>query len=480
MRRSPSALPRVTQLALTLTLATACAVKAPTSAGPPLPERPFTMPDVAQATLSNGLVVKVAQRSTVPLFSMTLAVRAGGFLDPEGQEGLASATWSMLDKGTTTHSATDISRLVRATGGSLSTGANNSYAYASVSGPTRNLDALVELWADVLLNPAFPEDEWDMFRARRLAGLRAAAENPTAIASKVASRILWGDSPFGRATTEASTAATSISDLRSFHSTYTAPNNAVLFVGGDVDLNALVPKLEAALAGWEPGASPERPSPEPQTFQAATMYVVDKPGAAQSVVRTILPMGPHGAEDHFALDLGTTAIGGAFTARLNMNLREDKGYTYGARCGISYGYGPGVFECSTSVNTPVTGPALAETRAELTDPLSSRPITEDEIAYFRGYRSGSFQLGFETPDQLLARWREIWVYDRPAGWLTQQVPGWQSVTLAEAQQAYSRWFDPSRLAWLVVGDLSQIGDDLIDFGLPVVHLDRDGLPLENP
>jgi zinc protease len=482
--------PRLTLAALLTLLA--CGPKpAPTAtpeapaepAGPPvravpgpLPAPAFTMPTVQEGTLSNGLRVRVVTNSEVPLWDARLLFKVGSYADPKGKEGLHAATLAMLDEGAGGKDAETIARTLKLLGGSLSAGGSSDSASISVSGPKRNLGKLLDLWADAIQRPDFPEEEWKLMSTRWIAALEADAENPTSIASKVLDRVVWGEAYDGRAPTKQSYTAIRTSDMKSHRKNYLGPSNATLLIGGDLTLEEVLPLLEARLGTWRnPAKAPPSPGAVPKPIPSVpTLYVVDKPGAAQSVLTSYLPTGTRTDPDYYALYMGNTVLGGAFTARMNMNLREDKGYTYGARCAFTYGHGPGLWTCSASVATGVTAPALSELRNELTQIVGERPVTDEELRFFTSFRVNSFQTDYETPSSLLGQLSTMWVFDLPADWLTAYLPSVKAQTREQVQAALAAHLKTQQLSYVVVGDMSVVRADLEALGMPIVPLDRDG------
>ncbi|HMV69800.1 MAG TPA: insulinase family protein, partial [Myxococcota bacterium] len=305
------------------------------------------------------------------------------------------------------------------------------------------------------------------------------AERPTSIAGRAQGRLVWGDAYGGRFPTEASLRGITVEQQREAWRRAVVPDGATLVVGGDLSLDEIVPRLEARLGAWKPtGTAPAQVRPEPRPPGAATLYVVDKPGAAQSVLASVLPTLTPDHPDHFALYMGNTALGGAFTARINMNLREDKGYTYGARCALETSRGPEVWSCSASVATNVTIPAFKELRREIEEAVTTRPITQDEIGFFQSYRVNAFQGSYETPSDLLTEIVRIRTLGLPADWLERYVPGVESVDASAANAALQRWLRADQIAYVIVGDRARFAEELAGIDLPIVALDRDGNPLE--
>jgi zinc protease len=444
----------------------------------PLPARPFKMPAIQEATLSNGLRVRVVTNNEVPLWQARLLFKVGAYTDPKGKEGLHAVTLAMSDDGAAGKTSEVVSRTLKQLGGALYAAGGADSASITVSGPKRNLEPLLDLWSEAIRSPDFPEEEWSLLQEKLIAQLDADAENPTSIAAKVLDRLAWGDAYDGRQPTKASYKAITTAQMKTHRKNYLSPRHATLLVGGDVTLEELVPLLEARLGPWRnpakdvpaAGAVP-RPTPT-----VPTLFLVDKPGAAQTVLTSYLPIGSRTDEDYYALFMGNTVLGGAFTARLNMNLREDKGYTYGARCGFVHGVGPSLWTCSASVNTPVTTPALKELRSELQGILADRPVTEDELTFFRSFRVNAFQGEYETAGELLGSLAEMWLYDLPSDWLESYVPSIEATSLPQIQQALSTHLQTDRVSYVVVGDLAVIEPDLQTLGMPIVRLDRDGNP----
>ncbi len=451
---------------------------APDRARPaPLAPRPLVTPAAQRGTLSNGLEVIVVPNHEVPLFSLQLASRVGADVDPAGKEGLVSSTFAMLDRGAGKRTAADIAAAARALGGTVGAGAGSDGAAVGVSGPVAQLEGLLALWSDLVLRPTFPAEEWAVLQEQRISGLKARAEDPGAIAGRVRAHLTWGDQYKGRLVTEASYGAITTKDLKAMHKRAFGPSNSVVLVGGDVELDQVMPALEAVLAKWKTKPKLVPPKASVQALEAATIYVVDKPGAAQTVVSLALPVNDRTAADWHELDLANTMFGGAFTARVNMNLREDKGWTYGARCGVSAAMGPGIWSCSANIQADKTVEAVQELQRELADVSSGRPFTAEEFAFFQGYRIDALYGAYETPASLLGELETIWTYGLPSTWIDDEIPSLRAVTLPAAQAAWARWIHPDRASWLLVGDLASYRDALAATGLPIVELNRDGHPL---
>ncbi|MBW1879197.1 MAG: insulinase family protein, partial [Deltaproteobacteria bacterium] len=415
----------------------------------------------------------------LPIFDLRLVFRVGRYLDPEGEEGLASVTFDMLNEGAGDLSAEDISRKLLRLGSTLDTSANVDLATIRATGLVRNLEPTLDLLATVLTAPTFPEEDWTILQRRRIADVIAAREDPATVAHKASYRVLYGDTYRGRHATEDSYGAMTPEDMRAFYQEWVGPENAMVFVGGAVGADRIAELLEARIGGWKPeDIEVATPGAELSSPDESTLYFIDKPGAAQSVLRVATPVGTRHDEDYFPLLMANEVLGGHFTSRVNLNLREDKGYTYGARCFIGNWDGPGVWGCSTSVQTEVTGPALAELKKEILDALGERPIAPDELSYFTSMQVNAFPAGYETSAPILGEQIAIWRYGLPADWPEQYLPQVRSVTVEAANQAFRSHVAPDHLVWVVVGDRAAVWDDLSAVGVEVIELDREGNPIE--
>ena len=271
--------------------------------------------------------------------------------------------------------------------------------------------------------------------------------------------------------------------MKKWWQVHLAPAHSMLLVGGDITLDEAIPLLEARFGAWKDPrrvARHDKPAVDAlPSFEQSTIFLVDQPGAPQSVVKGGLFVGDELGEDWPAFDLANLAVGGQFTARINMNLREDKGWTYGARSGTAHNYLPGLWSAGGSIVTPHTADAVVEILAELNGALGDKPVTADELAAARGGTLGTGPLSFDTPGYLLDETASMWRYDRPDDWLSGRISRYEAVTLEQANAAFKARIDPSKLIFLVVGDAATIAGPLAEqTGLPVVRVDADGRPVQ--
>lgn len=454
-------------------LACAPKVERGTEIPAPLAARPFVAPTPQQATLSNGLRVLLVESHEVPMVGVRLAFRGGGLADPVGKEGLASVTLDLMNEGAGTYDALTLSAALKRLGSDLGTSASDDGAVIWAGGLSRNLGATLDLMAAVLLQPSFPDSEWALLQKQRTADIDRKRKDPEWIAGRVFDTVLFGDK-YRRAPSKESYQAITTADAREWWKKNLTPDQAVLLAGGDTTLEALVPMLEARFKDWKPGAGAAA-APKVSTPAAGepVVHFVDRPGAAQSIVRVGGYLLPPTDPDWFNFVLANQAVGGQFTARLNMNLREEKGWTYGARSSIGYDLAGGRFTAGAGIVTEHTVEALRETMAELAGPGGPEPLTDAEIADARSSIVLGWPLRFENPDYLLGQEEAIWRYGLPADWVGSYIPKLEAVTPASAAKAWSSRVDRSNLIIVVVGDGAVVREGLGTIGKIVEH-DADG------
>jgi len=456
---------------------TASALPAHRATAPePLAPRNFQAPDFHAATLSNGIPITVVENHEVPLVWVQVAFNRGGYTDPADKPGLANVTMDMLNEGAGDLDAAGLSKATRRIATHLNTWSGSDDAGASIRSLTSNLSESLDLLTVVLRAPTFPDADWSLLRKKRLADLESARNNPRSIYKRVWAKQFYGDSYRGNITTEAGYNAITIDDMRAWWSGNITPETARIFVGGDTSLAAVQPLLEARLGTWT-GEAVDAAAPEALAIEPTSPHIVlvDKPGAPQSVVqvgtRTKLTRRDSG---YMAAFLANMSFGGMFSARLNLNLREDKGWTYGARSSFQHNRLPEVFSGGASVKTDTTADTIQEILRELNESQGDRPFLETELENVRGYLLGTYPLRFESPNFLLDQLKDVWIYDLPDDWVSGYSDRVRSVTLPDAQAAWNRWIDPKRLTIVVVGDAATIRTGLDGLDLPVAVVDADG------
>ncbi|HEY9283609.1 MAG TPA: pitrilysin family protein, partial [Pyrinomonadaceae bacterium] len=445
------------------------------------PDPALRLPPLQRRKLSNGLEVLIVEHHELPVVDLSLVVKSGAASDPAERPGLASLTADLLDEGTKTRSALDISNQLADIGAQLSVNSDWDSTNASLTTLTRHLDRALEIYTDVLLNPGFPEADLKRLRDSRLTALRQQRDNAQAIASRVYSSVLYGGKhPYGRPLTgdERSVGVMSGADVRQFYETHYLPNNAALVVVGDVTPAQIVAKLEKAFGAWKRGPAPQVDlAADVPARERAAVYLVDRPGSAQSVINIGHVGVARSTPDYFPLLVMNTILGGQFTSRLNLNLREDKGYTYGARSGYSFRRGAGPFSASAGVQTAVTKESVAEFFKELRGIRGDVPVTERELELAKQAIVRGFPRSFETPGQIGNRLTDLVLYGLPDDYFNSYAARVRAVSLADVQRVAQKYLDPSRAAVLVVGDRKEVERGLrsLDLG-DVILLDAEGRP----
>jgi zinc protease len=370
----------------------------------------------------------------------------------------------MLDEGTTTRDTLAISDQLARIGTALQISAGWDSTTAGMRTLTRHLDRALDIYADVITNPSFPDKELQRLRQQRLAGLRQQRDSPEAIAGLVFQKVLYGGNhPNGHplAGDETSIQSFTTDDVRKFYESYLRPNNSALIVVGDVKPDALVAKLEKAFAGWKNGHVPAVDvSAAPVQRDKAAIYLVDRPGSVQSIIQIGQVGVPRSSPDYFPIFVMNRILGGASSARINLNLREDKGYTYGASSSFSFRRGAGPFTAAAPVQGFSTKESVMEFMKELRGIRGEMPVLQAELDAAKQSIIRGFPRGFETPDQIANSLELIVTYDLPDTYFNSYIERVQAVTLEDINRVANRYLQPDRMAVVIVGDRKTIEQGL--------------------
>jgi zinc protease len=468
-----------TALVLALVLGVTASAQQADRSKPPVPGPPpaLKLPPIQKRTLANGLPVWIVEMHEVPVANITLIVKAGASADPNGKYGVSSFTAAMLDEGAGTRNALELADAVEYLGAGLSTGSSFDASSVRLQTPVSKLDEALPLLADVVLRPAFSETELNRLRKERLTSLLQTRDDASRLASAAFARLVFG--PRHRYGTpamgnEASNSEMTVSDLRAFYSTYYQPQNSHLIVVGDVTAATLLPKLEKVFGSWKNGAPPPKPTvPAATQHGARTIYLIDKKDAPQSQIRIGWVGVSRSTMDYYVLDVLNTVLGGSFTSRLNNNLREEHGYTYGAGSSFDMRLSAGPFVASAGVQSDKTVESLREFFKEL-DAIR-QPVPSDELTRAKNYEALGFPAGFEATADMAANLINLVVYSLPEAFFSDYVPKIQGITVAEVQKAAAQYIQSDKFAVVVVGDLAKIEKPIRDanFGpVKVVTLDE--------
>ena len=443
----------------------------------------FGPPSARSLSLSNGMRILYLPKPGLPLVSYGLLLRAGSTTDPSDRPGLADMTASMLSEGTTTRSSRQISDEMEMIGAGLGCDVGRELVVLATETLESNWERSLEIMSDVARNPTFPDEELDRVREQRLTDLRRIGDSPAAVAGRASRALFYGpDSPYGHpaAGTEESVRTMGRDALRAHHEERYGPSAATLLVVGDFSDDEVLARAEACLGDWAAGSlAPDAPAAHPaEDVETPTIYLADKPGAAQSVIRAGHLTVERSHPDYFALTLLNYAFGGHFAARLNMNLRQDKGYSYGYMSSVEWHTRVSALTSGGAVQTAVTAEAVEETLKEFSDIAGDRPVTEEE---FRAARDGylrALPAQMETHGQLLNQLVGMAVFGLPDDYLSRISDGVRGVGLDDLHRVAAERVDARRLKLLVVGDGEAIEPGLRKLGLPIVQVDYDGRLLE--
>jgi zinc protease len=437
------------------------AAQKPDRAAPPKPTAPpaLKLPPIQKQKLANGLAVWIVEQHEVPLAQVNLIVKAGSGADPVGKYGVASMTANMLDEGAGGKSALDLADAVEFLGAQLGTSSTFDYSSVRLSVPVARLPDALPLMADVAIRPSFPAAELERLRKERLTRLLQARDDPAAIMEFAFPRLVFGEkhrygTPAGGWTAEVK--ALTLDDLRAFHQGYYRPENTTLLVVGDVRAAEVTPLLERAFGAWKGvgAAGPQTPIPAAAQLTKRQIYLIDKPGAAQSQIRIGWVGVPRSTPDYPTLQVLNTILGGSFTSRLNQNLRETHGYSYGAFSSFEERISPGAFSARAGVQTDKTAEALKEFFVELTGIL--KPIPNDELDKAKNYVSLGFPGEFETTGDLAQKMEEQVVHTLPDEYFPSYIRAVVQTTGGGVEKAAARYIQPDKFAVVVVGDRKAI------------------------
>jgi predicted Zn-dependent peptidase len=417
----------------------------------------LTLPPVTRRQLDNGLEILVVEHHELPLVDMILVVKTGGEGDPPSKPGVATLMASMLDEGAGRRTSLDIADQEAFLGVQVGTGSGWDQSTVSLHAPVAVLDSAMALFADVALRPTFPVSDLERLRKERLTELLQLKDRAPQIADRAYAAILYGERhPYGRPLTgtEASTRVITRADVQRFYQTYFRPNNATLIVVGDVTANDVEQRVRTLFGSWARGNVAPTQFAEPPAGLATAIYLIDKPGAPQSSVRIGSIGVPRSTDDYFSILVMNTILGGAFTSRLNNNLRETHGYTYGAGSGFAMRRSAGPFTARAEVVGAKSDSSLIEFMKELRAIRETVPDPELEKA--KRYLQLQLPGEFETTGDIASQLIPVVVHGLPLDYYNSYVQRIENVTAGDVQRVAERYVDPSKFAVVVVGDRKAI------------------------
>ena len=453
-----------------LVVSAVAVAQAPDRSAPPAlgKAKNLQLPAIQKFTLSNGLQVVLMEKHTVPLVQVNLLLQTGSFDDPANKEGLSSIAMDLLDEGAGEYDALQLADEIEFLGAQIGTFSRAFSSEVDCAAPVSKLDAALKLMSTIVLKPTFAEAELERVRKLRLNGLLTAYDEPNTIATRTYNRLLFDAStPYGKFANEQSIKSYTKTDLESFHTRNFVTGNCTLIIVGDVTKASVTPLLEKYFAAMPAGAVTNPAKPAPQQVKGRTIYVVDKPGAAQSVIRIGKIGTSRGDAAYNDIIIMNTILGGSFASRLNTNLREEHGYSYGAGSGFSFWSIPGPFTANSSVQTDVTGPALGEFFNEFKK--MRQPIPDEDLNRGKNYDALGYAGNFETNESIAGALSELVMFQLPDNYFNSYVDKALAVNKKAVEAAAKKYITPENMLIVVVGDRAKIEEGIKKLNLGKIN-----------
>jgi zinc protease len=448
----------------------------PTPGNPPVAK----FPQLQRATLSNGLKIILAERQSVPLVNFNLLVDAGYASDQFAAPGTAALALDMMDEGTKTRTSLQINEELAMLGAELNTGSDLDVSTISLSTLKANLDKALTLYADVILNPAFPQTDFERLQKQQLATIKREKSNPSQMALRVLPKFVYGaNHAYGNPATgsgsEESVSKLTRDDLVKFHAAWFKPNQATLVVVGATTMAEIQPKLEKLFKNWAPGEVLQKNIGTVEHQPRPTIYLMDKPGAVQSAIFAAHVAPPKSDANDIAIETMNIILGGTFTSRINMNLREGKHWSYGSRSFLVSARGQRPFMVNAPVQTDKTKESMIEILKELNEMAGTRPATEDELTKAQKNRTLRLPGSWETLNAVGNSINDIVRYGLPDNYYETYPAKIAALNLNDVASAAKQVIHPQNLVWVVVGDRAKIeaGIRELNFG-EIRYIDTDG------
>jgi zinc protease len=449
----------------------------------PAPVSDAKFPKLERATLSNGMKVILSERHDIPLVTMTLAVDSGYAADQLATPGTAKLAMAVLDEGTKTRTSTQISEQLENLGARLTTRSNLDTSQVTLSALKPNLDASLEIFSDVILNPVFPQADFAREQKLQVASIQREKVEPLSMGLRLLPAFVYGTkhaygNPFTGSGTEKSVLSITREALQKFHQTWFKPNNSTLVIVGDTTLAEIRPKLEKALQGWTRGEVPKKDVARVEHREKPVLYLMDRPGSMQSMIFAGHIAPPRSNPDEVSFETFNTVLGGSFTSRINMNLREDKHWSYGAYSFMRAARGQRPFIAYAAVQTDKTKESVSEMNREFREILKGRGIDSDELAMAQNNLVLSLPGSRETGDAVLTQILDVVQYGLPEDYYDTYAGKVRALTTGDMATAAERLLHPDKLVWVIVGDRAKIEKGIRELNVADVHLiDADGNPV---
>jgi zinc protease len=438
------------------------------------------LPPMQRTTLSNGLKVVLAESHAAPVVNFSMMFDAGFASDAQDMPGVASLALRMLQEGTPTRSSLKIGEELESLGAHLGAGSNLDGAFVQLDALKATMPRALDVYADVIVHPAYEPKELDRLRKDQLVAIQREKVNPNLMALRVIPGLLYGKGhayslPLSGSGTEQSVARITRTDLVKYHDTWFKPNNGTLLVVGDTTLAEITPLLEKRFAGWKAGDVPKKNVVEVKPATQPSVILMDRPGALQSVIYAVQLSSPSNAPDAVQLDVVNDVFGGTFSSRINMNLREDKHWSYGVGAGLRPAVGQRMYISSSPVQTDKTREALQELAREYADVAGKRPITAAELRAVQTNETLGLPGSFESAAQLSGAYARLLQYKLPDNYYNTFTQTVLAMTPEQANALAAKSINPGQLMWVVVGDMSKVESGVRALNLgPVRKVDADG------
>lgn len=440
----------------------------------PLAPRPLKVPAPVETTLANGLRLVIVEDTRLPIVSFRLSFRRGDSNDPADIPGLSDMMAHLMTEGTEDRTSLQIAEDIERLGATLAISSTSDFTTVAASTLSIYAEEILELLADVTLRPSFPQNEIDLARENTKQILIQQRAQPNFLASERVAKVMFGDHPYARISpTSASLDAMSRDKFIQFHQSLIVPNNAVMLVVGDIQREAVAARVESVFSAW-PRKDLHRSSfPSPPERDARVIYLVDRPGSAQSNIVIANPAITRTSPDYFPMLLMHTMLGSNASSRLFMNLREDKGYTYGAYSSLDARRLAGTFRATAEVRTPVTGASLHEFFFEL-NRIRDERVPDEELKNAKSYLTGVFPIRIETQDGLIDQLVSVKMYDLPNDYLHTYREQVNAVTAEDVQRVAQQHVTPDRAAIVIVGDAAEVQGQISGYSEAIEVYDTEG------
>ena len=436
----------------------------------------YSFPTIKSAILENGSKLVLAERNDLPLVQLEIVFNNGYAIESDNELGLVNFTMSMVDEGTDKYNSLEFAEMQESLGSEIGFGSSIDTTYASMSSLKVNLEKTLDLFKEGLLNPTFPQVELDKVKKRWLAGIDQELNSPASMANREIRTLVYGSGhPYAKASSSGvknTVENFTREDLQGMYAKLTNPNDATFIVTGDISLADATELLNKKFSNWK---SPDKAIAQVDLFNvndqaSPRVFLIDKPGAIQSYILAAQLLPPTNSDDDILIDYMNYAIAGSFTSRLNMNLREDKSWSYGVRTSTGYSQGQRLMRMTAPVQTDKTAPSITEILREYNEYINSSPINEEELSKIKNARTLRLPGQYETLGALLGGIEDIVKYNRDFDYLDTIADKRNSIKLEDVQSATTKYLDTNKWTWVIVGDLNEIENPVRDLNIGPVKV----------